>query len=236
MDNLHIVLVKTTHPGNIGAAARAMKTMGLQCLRLVSPQTPYPSAEITARAAGADSVLEKAQVFETLEEAIRDCQLVIGTGAQQRSLPLARWTPRACADAVMSLSSDTPVAIVFGTERSGLTNEEFALCQRQVVIPTHPDYTSLNLAAAVQIMSYELFLAASERQIVPVAEKTSSEVLATAEAYQQFYQHLEETLLQIEFIKPGVDKKILPRLKRLFNRACLEKREIDLLRGFLKAI
>ncbi len=236
LDNIHIILINTTHPGNIGAAARAMKTMGLNNLILANPYAKFPSAEITARAAGADSVLENTKVFASFAEAIKDFNVVIGTSAEERRLPLQRLTARECAEFVCAQNPAEKIAIVFGTERSGMSNEELALCQRQVVIPTSPDCTSLNLAAAVQVIAYEVFVAAcaAERAEMPI--KAAHDRLATSAELQQFYEHLEQTLLEIEFLNPVVDKKIFPRLTRLFNRACLETGEVNLLRGLLKAL
>jgi tRNA (cytidine32/uridine32-2'-O)-methyltransferase len=235
LDNITIILLHTTHPGNIGAAARAMKTMGLSNLRLVNPQAIFPSAEITARAAGADSVLENAVVFNTLAEAVADCTLVIGSSAEERSRPLKRWTARECAEACAREYNSEKIALVFGTERSGMSNEELAFCQRQIVIPTHPDYTSLNLAAAVQVICYELFVAAWESGKTEPIFYEDHESLATQAEMTGFYEHLECTLKELNFITDGVDKKIMPRLQRFFQRAVPETREINLLRGILNA-
>jgi tRNA (cytidine32/uridine32-2'-O)-methyltransferase len=235
LDNIQIVLVNTTHPGNIGATARAMKTMGLKNLILAKPFAKFPSADITARAAGADSVLEQARVTESLAEAVVDCSLVIGTSAEERSLPLKRLTARECAEYVCTQPVEEKIAIVFGTERSGMSNEELALCHRQVVIPTSPDYTSLNLAAAVQVICYEVFMAGWAANRVQPAFREEHDRLATTKELDDFYRHLEQTLIDIRFIEPHVDKKIMPRLQRLFNRTGLERKEINLLRGILNA-
>ena len=235
LDDIHILLLNSTHPGNIGATARAMKTMGLSNLRLVNPQAVFPSAEITARAAGADSVLENTQVFDSLAAAIADCNVVIGTSAEERSRPLKRWTARECAEACAKEYQTSKIAIVFGTERSGMNNEELAFCQRQIVIPTHPDYTSLNLAAAVQVICYELFVAAWEAGKTEPVFYEDHETLATQTEMFGFYEHLESTLKELKFITEGVDKKIMPRLQRFFQRAVPESREINLLRGILNA-
>ncbi len=235
LNNIYIILVNTTHPGNIGATARAMKTMGLENLRLAKPYAKFPSADITARAAGADSVLEKAQVFASLAEAIADCNLVIGTSAEERSLPLQRLSARECGVLACSQAPVEKIAIVFGTERSGLSNEELALCQRQVVIPTNPDYSSLNLAAAVQVIAYEIFVAACAVGAAETQLRAAHDSLATSDDMQRFYLHLEQTLLDLRFVSPEIDKKIIPRLRRLFNRSCLEINEVNLLRGILNA-
>ncbi len=234
-DHIRIVLINTTHPGNIGATARAMKTMGLKQLYLVNPYAQFPSADVTARAAGADSVLATTVVVEDLASAIGDCQLVIGSGSEERSLPLARIDARQCGELTIQTAADSQVAIVFGTERSGMTNEELALCQRQLVIPANPEYSSLNLAAAVQIVCYEIHMAAvlAEKTIINYREPYDRK--ATSEEMRQFYQHLEAMLIEVNFLKPGVEKKLLPRLIRLFNRADLEANEINILRGIFNA-
>jgi tRNA (cytidine32/uridine32-2'-O)-methyltransferase len=235
LDNVQIILLNTTHPGNIGAAARAMKTMGLKHLILVNPQATFPSADITARAAGADSILESTRVCTSLAEAVQGAGLVVGTSAEERSMPLKRWTARECAEAFAGQYHAEKIALVFGTERSGMSNEELALCHRQVVIPTHPDYTSLNLAAAVQVLCYEIFVASWAAGETEPVFYDDHEVLATQAELDGFYSHFEETLTQFEFITEGVDKKIMPRLKRFFQRAMPEQREINLWRGILKA-
>lgn len=233
--DINIVLVNTTHAGNIGATARAMKTMGLKNLVLAAPLAKFPSADATVRAAGADSVLANAVVVQSLAAAVANCSVVIGTGAEERRRSLQRLTARQGAEFIFQHAATEKIAIVFGTERSGMSNSELALCQRQIVIPTASEYTSLNLAAAVQVITYELFMAAwAAKQIAPPL-RVAQDRLATTQELTDFYLHLEHTLIQLNFIRPAVDKKIMPRLQRLYNRSCLEMREINLLRGILNA-
>jgi TrmH family RNA methyltransferase len=225
-----IVLVNTSHPGNIGATARAMKNMGLSELRLVDPQR-YPSAEATARASGADDLLARARCFETLEEAIADAVLVIGASARNRSLPLPMLDPRACAKLVYEQPDNGSAAIVFGRERSGLTNAELDCCHYLVQIPANSEYPSLNIAAAVQVIVYELRMRALDAS----SANTATSDYATARQMEQFYQHLEETLVELEFLDPANPKQLMRRLRRLFGRARPDHNEMNILRGILTA-
>lgn len=234
LDKIRIVLVNTSHPGNIGAAARAMKNMGLNRLYLVQPND-FPSCEATARASSADNLLESAIITGSLEEAIADCGMVIGTSAQQRGTPLEILDARTCAEFSMQLPKDTEIAIVFGTERSGLNNQHLTLCNRQVIIPTIDEYSSLNLAQAVQVICYELRMAAINEGKIAAKEIPAYDLLAGNEDMQKFYQHLEQTLIDIEYLNPNVEKKLLPRLKRFFNRAGLEVNELNIFRGIFNA-
>ena len=226
LERTRIVLIATSHPGNIGAAARAMKTMGLKHLVLVQP-SKYPCVEATARASGADDILAQARVCETLDEALHGCRLVIGTTARSRALSLPVYSPRQCAEKIHGHEGEA--AIVFGREHSGLSNEELQHCHASVQIPANPAYSSLNLAAAVQVLSYELRCAT----VFPVAENPSQ--LASHEDMRRFYAHLEQTLLDLDFFDPTKPKKLIPRLHRLFNRAQLDEAEVSLLRGILSA-
>lgn len=226
-----IVLVNTSHPGNIGATARAMKNMGLSELRLVAPER-YPSAEATARASGADDLLASARCFETLDEAIADAVLVIGASARNRSLPLPTLDPRACAKLVYEQPDNGPAAIVFGRERSGLTNAELDRCHYLVQIPANSAYPSLNIAAAVQVIVYELRMLAED---ATSAISTTTDY-ATARQMEQFYQHLEEALVELEFLDPANPKQLMRRLRRLFGRARPDQNEINILRGMLTAV
>ncbi len=227
MTDIKIVLVGTTHPGNIGAAARAMKTMAFDRLALVKPKI-YPSAEATARAAGADDVLAKATVHETLADAIADCQWVFGASARRRSIAWPELSPKACAEKVCQLPDNSCAALVFGREHSGLSNEELDLCQFLLHIPSNPDFSSLNLAAAVQIVCYELF------QARDVGWQQDNEVVkADVQQMELFYRHLQETLLAIGFLRPERQASMMRRLRRIYNRAALEQKEIDILRGIL---
>jgi tRNA (cytidine32/uridine32-2'-O)-methyltransferase len=225
-----IVLVNTSHPGNIGATARAMKNMGLDRLSLVCPKQ-YPSVEATARASGADDVLARARCFETLDAAIADATLVIGTSARCRSLPLPTLDPRACAARVMEEADKGAVSILFGRESAGLTNDELDRCHYLVQIPSNPEYPSLNLAAAVQVLAYELRLAGGA---VPAAEEFDR-ACATAAQLEQFYNQLEQTLVELDFLKPENPRQLMRRLRRLFGRARPDQNEINILRGILSA-
>ncbi|WP_306699907.1 RNA methyltransferase [Thioalkalivibrio sp. HK1] len=248
---VRMVLVEPTHPGNIGAAARAMKTMGLSQLALVAPKH-FPSAEATARASGADDLLHLAGIHETLDEAISDCGTVFGTTARSRRFETRILDPKACADhAIARLRGSPrrlPVAIVFGREHSGLSNDELDRCHALVRIPTAANFSSLNIAAAVQIIAYEMSGAA-----VPSAEVASlgdmrakidpdprlagggAADIASASELQGFYRHLESALIEIGYLDPQVPKLLMRRLRRLFNRAQPEVSEINILRGILSA-
>ncbi|MGD2073343.1 MAG: RNA methyltransferase [Gammaproteobacteria bacterium] len=230
MNQPRIVLVNTTHPGNIGAAARAMKNMGLERLALVSPSR-YPSAEATARASGADDVLARAQCFETLEAAVADATLVIGVSARCRSLPLPTLDPRACATLVMKQPDSGAVCLLFGRESSGLTNVELDRCHYLVRIPSNPEFPSLNIAAAVQIMAYELRLASGAAS----QPQEPDHAYATAAQLEEFYRHLEQTLIEIDFLDPEAPRQLMRRLRRLFGRARPDQNEINILRGILSA-
>ena len=233
IDNIAIVLVETTHPGNIGAAARAMKTMGLSCLRLVSPRI-FPSAEATARAAGADNILVSAGVYDTLHDALSDCVMVLGSSARLRNLSCPVIRPDEGAAEAMSLAeSGSKVAIMFGRESSGLSNEELDLCNKVIVIPTSSEFSSLNLASAVQLIGYELFRHAPGNII---SDNPSGIELATSAEMEQFYRHLEECLIQIQFLDPEKPRRLMRRLKQLFNRASLDKNEYNILRGILTSV
>jgi TrmH family RNA methyltransferase len=222
-----IVLVRTSHPGNIGGAARAMKTMGLTRLHLVAP-LKFPHADATARASGGADVLDAARVHETLEEAIADCTLVIGASSRQRTLPWPVLDARAAAMRVAATPDET--AIVFGAEQSGLDNRELERCNALLQIPCNPLYGSLNLAAAVQIVTYELRMAAH----TPVAEERETP-LATAAELEYFYAHLQRVMEALDFLDPEHPKHLMRRMRRLFNRASLDQNELNILRGLLAA-
>jgi len=231
MPPVRIVLVNTSHPGNIGAAARAMKNMGLTELSLVDPQL-FPSAEATARASGADDLLAAARCAATLEQALEGCSLVIGASARNRTLPLPTLDPRECAALVEQQPADSHTAIVFGRERTGLTNDELDRCHYLVQIPTNPDYPSLNLAAAVQVVAYELRMAAG----LSLSRPENKHRYATAEEMELFYRHLEETLIAIDFLDADNPRQLMRRLRRLFARARPNENEVNILRGVLTAI
>lgn len=232
-DNIRIVLVNTSHPGNIGGVARAMKNMGLKQLYLVEPRQ-YPHEQAEWRAASAGDVLAGAVVTDSLEQAIGDCQFVVGTSARERRIPWPLLDPRQCAARIYERASrDEQVAILFGREDRGLTNEELQLCNLHLHVPTSPDYSSLNLAMAVQIVTYEL------RMLQVGDELPDSEVdqwdtpFATGENMERFYSHLEETLVDIEFLDPAAPRQLMARLRRLYSRVRLDEMELNILRGIL---
>ncbi len=225
-------MVDTSHPGNIGAVARAMKNMCLSQLYLVQPQQ-FPHAEATARASGADDLLASAVVCDSLPDALAGCGLVVGASARLRHLKLPQWDPRQCAERVVEEARQRDVAILFGREHSGLTNEELALCHYLMHIPSNPDYSSLNIAAAVQVMTYELQMAS--REPGEATSEEESEPPASAEEMERFYAHLRETLVDIGFLNPDNPRVMMRRLRRLFNRARPNQVEMNILRGILTA-
>lgn len=233
LPKIRIVLVNPSHPGNIGAVARAMKTMGLQQLYLVQPKLfPHPEAE--ARAKQAEDILAKAVVVDTLPEAIADCCLVLGTSARPRNLV---WPTLNVADAkeiIIQEAQHNHVAIVFGRERTGLSNEEIQLCHYRLNIPANPDYSSLNLAAAVQIVAYEIYQAYL-KQAGPLTRVEQVDLANMAEL-AGLYKHLEQVLTQTGYLDPAQPGLIMPRLQRLYNRARLDRVEINILRGILTAV
>lgn len=226
---MRIVLVGTQHPGNIGAAARAMKTMGLHELALVAPlQFPDPQAE--ARAAGAGELLAAAQVHRTLPDAVGDCVAVLGCSARRRGVALEELAPEAAAQRLLVARRNGPVALLFGRERTGLSNDELQLCQAMVRIPSDPAFGSLNLAAAVQVLSYELRLAAMG---APPQAPSRRDRPATLEDLEGLFGHLERALQAIDFHKGRSPRTVLRRLRRLYLRAGLDQREVRILRGIL---
>ncbi|MBN1379332.1 MAG: RNA methyltransferase [Gammaproteobacteria bacterium] len=235
LNKINIVLVESSHPGNIGAAARAMKTMGLNRLSLVNP-VKYPCAEATARASGADDVLATARVFESLDQALAESSFVIGTSARERRLQWPNLGPDAAAMQLLQHAVVSEVALVFGREKYGLTNEELARCQALVTIDANPAYSSLNLASAVQIMTYELRRQILRAEGVVTETAEAKESLATAAELEGMYGHLEQTLSEIGVIKTEQPKAMLMRrLRRLFNRTQLSGTEVNILRGILSA-
>ncbi|WP_369159565.1 RNA methyltransferase [Candidatus Thiodiazotropha sp. LNASS1] len=232
LKNIRIVLVDTSHPGNIGAAARAMKNMSLRQLHLVTPQH-YPHQEATSRASGADDLLNNARVAGSLDEALTGCRLVVGTSARTRSIDWPIVTPREAATKLVQEARSGDVALVFGRERSGLTNSELDRCTFLVHIPTNEDYSSLNLGAAVQILAYEVYLA---QQQDPTVKSDTQRDLATADMLQGFHEHLAQALEDIGFTDPRQSQKLLRRLRSLFQRARPDKDEINIMRGILSAM
>lgn len=234
LENIRIVLVNTSHPGNIGAAARAMKNMGLSRLVLVEPKD-HPSYEAYSRAAGADDVLGEAAVVSTLSEALKGCTWVVGTSARERTVQWPMMDPHECAKKGREESASGEVAIVFGRERTGLTNEELELCHAHVCIPTDPEYSSLNVAAAVQVLCYELRVASLEDAVSQQVEKSDSDSPATADQVEDMYKHLYQMLEDVEFFGTSNPEIIMRRLKGLFSRAHVTKREVNILRGIFSA-
>jgi tRNA (cytidine32/uridine32-2'-O)-methyltransferase len=236
LDLIRIVLVETSHPGNIGAVARAMKNMNLSQLYLVQPRQ-FPSAEATARASGADDLLARASVCADLPQALAGCRLVVGASARLRSVSWPQFDPRACAAEVLKEARQGPVALVFGRESSGLSNEELAQCHYLVHIPSNPDYSSLNLAMAVQVISYELNMAIQQGRVA-VLPQAPSEVLAEPAdslAMERFHQHLAQALVELGFSDPQQQDRLLLRLRRLFARARPQQDELNILHGLLSA-
>jgi len=229
LQNFRVILCQTSHPGNIGSAARAMKTMGVSQLYLVQPHS-FPDAHATALSTGAADLLENAIVTETLAEALNGCAFAIGMSARKRNLSHELVNVRSAAATAINIAVNQPVALVFGTEMSGLTNAELDLCQMLAMIPANAEYSSLNLAAAVQIMCYELRMAAL--QDAPINPNTVNE-LATIDSVEGFYAHLEQTLLHIGYLNPAAPKKLMERIRRIYARNRLEKEEVNLLRGIL---
>ncbi len=228
LPKVKVVLVGTTHSGNIGSVARAMKTMGLIDLVLVDPQTEIDDKS-NALASGARDVLANARIVGTLEEAVASCGLVVGSSARSRTLPWPMLEPRECGVKLISEVSTHPVAVVFGRENSGLTNEELQLCHYHVCIPANPEYSSLNLAMAVQTVCYEIRMAALSA-VEPIVEEYPN-----IEKLEAYYSHLEQTLLDVDFIIKAHPGQVMTKLRRLFNRARPEEVELNILRGILTA-
>ncbi len=231
--NTRIVLVETSHAGNIGAAARAMKNMGLRDLALVKPKK-FPHAEATARASGADDVLARATVCDSLAEALEPCSYAVAASARRRTISWPEYEPREAAGVLHEHNREGRTAIVFGPETSGLCNEDLALCQALVCIPSDPEFPSLNLAMAVQLLSYELRLAQPERE--PTLSQAREVPLATHKELESFYGHLEKVLTESGFIDSRNPRHLMRRLRRLFARSLPDQNEINILRGILAAL
>ncbi len=237
LQNVRIVLVETSHTGNMGSVARAMKTMGLTNLWLVNPLVK-PDSQAIALAAGASDVIGEAKIVDTLDEALAGCSLVVGTSARSRTLPWPMLDPRECGLKTISEAQDAPVAIVFGRERVGLTNDELQKCHYHVAIQANPEYSSLNLAMAVQILAYEVriaWLATQEegKEAVVIEDQTQ---YPSADDLERFYVHLEQVLLKTGFIRTSHPGQIMSKLRRLYNRARPETQELNILRGMLSSI
>jgi tRNA (cytidine32/uridine32-2'-O)-methyltransferase len=239
LQNIRVVLVGTSHPGNIGGAARAMKNMGLSRLVLVDPLV-FPHHEADARASGASDILENAQVVATLEDALVGCNLVLGTSARDRRIPWPLLDPRESGVmAAEQAGQGAEVALVFGREYAGLTNEELQRCHYHVHIPSDPGFSSLNLAAAVQVLSYEVRMSwlAAQGQPTKVEKYEVTSVrsadLATMDEMEGFYGHLEATLVAIGFLDPEKPRHLMARLRRLYGRSDVNRSELSILRGIL---
>ncbi|OIN14417.1 tRNA (cytosine(32)/uridine(32)-2'-O)-methyltransferase TrmJ [Oceanisphaera psychrotolerans] len=233
LEQVRIVLVNTSHTGNIGSAARAMKTMGLSDLWLVDPVSP-PDSQAIALAAGASDILANARTVPTLAEAVADCGLVIGTSARSRTWSWPMLDAREAGEKVMTEAPRHKVALVFGRERTGLSNDELQQCHFHVAIPANPEYSSLNLAMAVQTLSYEVRMAwlAGEQGAVTEIEQD----YPLSEDLERFYQHLEQTLLETGFIIKPHPGQVMTKLRRMFNRARPEDHELNILRGILTSV
>ena len=236
-DRIRIVLIEPSHPGNIGAVARAMKNMGLHRLVLVAPEQ-FPDPQATWRAVSAADVLEAARVVPSLDEAIADCGFVVASSAKERRIPWPVLDSRRAAAEIARASEETEVAILFGREDNGLANEELRRCNLHLAIPTSDAYSSLNLAMAVQIVAYELHLCgrdgsdAADALAAPQDADWDSPP-ATQDAMERFYVHLEQTLSQIGFLNPAAPRQLMPRLRRLYSRLRLDEMELNILRGML---
>jgi len=231
LNNVRIVLSHTSHPGNIGSAARAMKTMGLSDLRLVNPKQ-FPDPVAHAMSSGAQDVLEIACVCASLDEALNGSVFAVGCTARRRDLSHEMLSAREVAPLLLKHAAQQPVALVFGTEMSGLTNTELDRCQLLAHIPSNPDYSSLNLASAVQILSYELRCALPELTMLPA----DTPELAQHEEIELFYRELELTLISARFLNPAAPRRLMTRLRRLYSRTRLEKEELNFLMGIVKAM
>ena len=233
LHNIKIVMVETTHPGNIGAAARALKNMELSQLVLVNPKCPI-GERAYSRGSGANNILDERVVVDTLPEAVSDCQLVVGTSARLRSLAWPELTPESLAVIVAGLPDDEKVAIVFGREHAGLTNEELKHCNYTVTIPTNPDFSSLNVASAIQVISYEIYknmLEAGGTESVNIAEP-----VADSAELEGYFSHLEQVLISTEFLNEDNPRQMMKRLRRLYQRAEPSKNEVNILRGILSSV
>lgn len=244
LERIRIVLIGTSHPGNIGATARAMKNMGLGDLALVAPRCEVRCSEAISRASGADALVAAAPVHETLDAAVGDATLVVGASARSRNLPWPMVTPRQLGETLAGelTPADSRVALVFGREDTGLTNAELQRCHRHVHIPTNPEFSSLNLAAAVQVLAYECrqaWLAAQDDAANAPATPFGTEwdgPLADHDDLERFFAHLERALIAVEFHDPDNPRQLMARLRRLYLRARPDRMEVNILRGILSAM
>lgn len=231
LDNIRIVLSHTSHAGNIGATARAMKTMGLKSLYLVNPRS-FPDKQADIRAVSARDLLNQAHVCSSIDDALHDTVFAAALTSRSRELAHKTFDARSGARVLLEYAQHHPVALVFGAETSGLTATEVSKCQLKIFIPANPDYASLNLASAVQVMAYELCMAMQDE----LSYEQPQDKPATLHEIELFYQHLERVMIRIEFLNPQQPKKLMQRLRRLFSRTRLEKEEVNILRGVLTAM
>ncbi len=237
LNNIRIVMVETSHPGNIGSAARAMKVMGLSHLTLVNPKS-FPDEQATTMSSHADDILKNAHVVNTLKDAIADCQLVIGSSARfERNLSWSILDSHECGIESAKQSQSGKVALLFGRESSGLNNEELSLCHHLVHIPTNPEYSSLNVASAVQILAYECRLAISSLSTSDDnISAQDDEKRVSASEMEGYFSHLQQVMHDVDFLDPENPGYLLPRLRRLYSRTGILESELKLLRGFLSAV
>lgn len=235
LNQIRIILVRPSHPGNIGAAARAMKNMGFSSLYLVSPEV-FPSEVASARASGAENILHNARVFDHLQEAVAGCHYIVTTSARKRSLKWENFDARSAAQGLCKIDSSKNVAIVFGPERSGLSNEEIGLSQSLIHIPVDETFSSMNLAAAVMLVCYEIRMASIKVGPPGLSKKDISETAATAGQVDGFVRHFETVMAQTGFLKNKPSDRLLRRIRRLFNRAAMSEQDVNILRGVLAAI
>lgn len=235
-NQLTVVLVNTSHPGNIGATARAMKNMGLDKLTLVQPEQ-FPSGVAVGRAVSAVDILDNARVVDSLQEAVADCGLVIGASARSRKIPWPMLNPEQCADKIIKSGKNNKVALVFGREDAGLNNEELQQCHFHVQIPT-ADFNSLNLASAVLVICYELHKAALAMEDLPAIAEDDfwDQEKANGEQVEHFYRHLERVMVAIDFHDPENPRQLMQRMRRLFSRIRIDVMEMNILRGILTNI
>ena len=233
LNSVKVVLVGTTHPGNIGAAARAIKNMGIFNLALVKPKE-FPSDIAIYRSKAAKDILENAEIYETLKDAIAGCKLIVGTSARARSVPWPVFNPRDAAEEMRKISKQGNVAIVFGREDRGLTNDELGLCNFHVHIPSDPKYSSLNLSQAVQILAYEIRLAYSRDEMI--SEVKWDVDLANNEQTERLIDHMEELMQDVEFYDVENPRKLLLRVRRFFKRSKIDVMEANIFRGLFSAI
>lgn len=230
-ENIRIVLVNTSHPGNIGSVARAMKTMGLSQLYLVDPLL-FPHPKATELASAAADVLDQAVVVKTLDEAIADCTLVFGTSTRTRTIPWPVLSPRQSAELTMKEPQESKIAILFGREQSGLTNEELHSCHYHIQIPSNPEYSSLNIAAAVQVICYELRVA----MLGDAIPEQWDFPLAGVSEMEGFFEHFERVLVEMKFLDPKAPRQLMRRIRRLFQKARPDVMEVNIMRGILGAV